>query len=100
MAMIPIQDVLHRIQWDPAWRASRFDVGYLDRVAGTILRVPFSELRIEAGGQASLRAPGADGAAFTIPLHRVRQVWRDGALIWERGLDEAIQSHHGRDPHD
>jgi uncharacterized protein (UPF0248 family) len=98
--MIPIQDVLHRIQWDPAWRASRFDIGYLDRVAGTILRVPFGELRLEAGGLASLMALDADGAVLTIPLHRVRQVWRDGALIWERRPDEAIQSRHGRDPHD
>jgi len=39
--MIPIQDVLHRIQWDAAWRGRRFEVGFLDRVAGTIMRVPF-----------------------------------------------------------
>jgi uncharacterized protein (UPF0248 family) len=98
--VVPIQDVLHRIQWDPAWRASRFDIGYLDRVAGTILRVPFGQLRLEAGGRASLTVLDAEGAVVTVPLHRVRQVWRDGALIWERRPDEARQAHHDCDPHD
>jgi len=98
--VVPIQDVLHRIQWDPAWRASRFELGYLDRVAGTIVRVPFGEVRLEEDRPAVLTLRDADGAALAIPLHRVRQVWRDGAIIWKRSPGEALESPHGGNPDD
>jgi len=82
--MIPIQDVLHRIQWDAAWRGRRFEVGFLDRVAGMIMRVPFGELHLDGGARASLTVRDPDGSVLRIPLHRVRQVWRDGEIVWER----------------
>ena len=82
--MIPIQDVLHRIQWDPACRGSRFEIGYIDRVAGTIVRVPFGELHLDGGAPASLTVRDPDGSVLRIPLHRVRQVWRDSEIVWER----------------
>jgi len=82
--MIPIQDVLHRIQWDPACRGSLFEIGYIDRVAGTIVRVPFGEVDLDRGARASLTVRDVDGAVLRIPLHRVRQVWRDGVIVWER----------------
>jgi uncharacterized protein (UPF0248 family) len=25
-----------------------------------------------------------DGTLHTVPFHRVRKVWRDGMIIWER----------------
>jgi uncharacterized protein (UPF0248 family) len=82
--MIPIQDVLHRIQWDPACRGRLFEIGYLDRVAGSIVRVPFGELHLDGGARASLRVRDVAGADHRIPLHRVRRVWRDGEIVWER----------------
>jgi uncharacterized protein (UPF0248 family) len=82
--MIPIQDLLHRIQWDPACRGGRFDVGYLDRVAGHVVRVPLADAHLDAGRPSSLTLRDATGAAVRIPLHRVRRVWQDGAVIWER----------------
>jgi uncharacterized protein (UPF0248 family) len=93
--VVPIQDVLHRIQWDPSWRASRFEIGYLDRVAGTLVRVPSGGLHLDAGRPAALTLHDSGGAVLSIPLHRVRQVWRDGAIIWERRPGEALQSTHG-----
>lgn len=97
--MIPIQDVLHRIQWDPACRGSRFEIGYIDRVAGTIMRVPFGELHLDGGARGSLTARDPDGSVLRIPLHRVRQVWRDGEIVWERRPPGALQSTHGGDAH-
>jgi uncharacterized protein (UPF0248 family) len=93
--MVPIQDVLHRIQWDPAWRASLFEIGYLDRVAGTVVRVLFEDLRVESGGPSALALRERDGAVVGIPLHRVRTVWRDGVIVWERRPGEALQSPDG-----
>lgn len=61
-----------------------FEIGYLDRVAGLIVRVPLGALRLESGPPPSLACDDPDGRAVQIPLHRVRTVWRDGAVIWER----------------
>lgn len=82
--MIPIQDLLHRIQWDPALAGARFEIGYLDRVADRIVRVPFGDVRLGRGPRLVLEAVGPDGSMHTVPLHRVREVWRDGQLIWQR----------------
>jgi len=98
--MIPIQDVLHRILWDPACRGSVFEIGYIDRVAGTIVRVPFAGLLFDAGRREALTLHDAEGAVVRIPLHRVRRVWRDGAIFWERRAGDALQFTHGVDSHD
>jgi uncharacterized protein (UPF0248 family) len=98
--MIPVQEVLHRIQWDPACRGSLFEIGYLDRVAGTIVRVPFGDLHLDPGRPAVLTLHDAEGSVIRIPLHRVRRVWRDGVIFWERRTGDALQSTHGVDPHD
>ena len=82
--MIPVQDVLHRVQWDPAWRGGLFEVGYLDRVVGAVVRVPLAGLRLDPGATPALTLRDGEGAVLRIPLHRVRVVWRDGAVIWRR----------------
>jgi uncharacterized protein (UPF0248 family) len=82
--MIPIQDLLHRIQWDPEFGKAEHVVGYLDRVSGTLVRVPFRRIRFPTGEHFALEAVQDDGAVHDVPLHRVREVWRDGVLIWHR----------------
>jgi uncharacterized protein (UPF0248 family) len=82
--MIPIQDLLHRIQWDREFGRAAFEVGYTDRVAGGTVRVAFRDVRVEHGQLVVLNAFEADGSPAAIPLHRVREVWRDGSLIWQR----------------
>jgi uncharacterized protein (UPF0248 family) len=81
--MIPIQDILHRIQWDPMFKGD-FVIGYHDRVAHCIVRVPFQRLHIEKGQHFSFEAVEDNGTVHTVPFHRVREVWRDGELIWRR----------------
>ena len=61
--MMPVQDLLHRIRWDPQFGKGEFEIGYDDRVAGRVVRVPF---------------------------WRVREVWRDGKLIWRRPPKEPV----------
>ncbi len=82
--MIPIEKLLHRIRWDESFGRGALTIGYLDRVAGGIVRVPFSEVRLVAGPRMALEFVGDDGGLRTVPLHRIREVWRDGVLIWER----------------
>lgn len=82
--MMPIQDLLHRIQWDPAFGQGAFELGYLDRPAQRIVRVPWRQVRFPAGEHFALEVIGDDGCTHMVPLHRVRTVWRDGELIWQR----------------
>ena len=83
--MTLIHELLARIRWDPAFGAGRFVIGYWDRVGRAEVKVPFERIRFEPGEHAVLEAVEADGSVHTVPLHRVRSVWRDGELIWHRG---------------
>ena len=82
--MTPIQDLLHRIRWDPGFGRASFEIAYLDKVAGGLVRVPFAALRIEPGEPFGFELAGPDGRSRFIPYHRVREVYRDGVLIWQR----------------
>jgi uncharacterized protein (UPF0248 family) len=82
--MQPIQDVLHRIQWDRAYAQADFQIGYWDRVARRIVRVPLRRIDFPAADGFAFEATEGDGSVHSVPLHRVREVWRDGALIWQR----------------
>ncbi len=94
--MTPIQELLHRIQWDPQFGAAEFIIGYYDRVAGRIVRVPFRRLHVEKGEHFSFEAVEDDGTVHTVPFHRVREVWRNGALIWQRAGSHGVEATHER----
>jgi uncharacterized protein (UPF0248 family) len=82
--MIPIQDILHRIVWDPAFGDGRFVVGYRDRRHADIVRIPFERIVLADGRGFAFDVVGADGVVRMIPYHRVREVRRDGKIIWRR----------------
>ncbi len=82
--MIPIQDLLHRIQWDPEFGKADFRIGYLDRIEHKIKVVPLSKLQFVLGDKYSFELVDTAGALHTIPLHRIREVYRNGLLIWNR----------------
>jgi uncharacterized protein (UPF0248 family) len=82
--MIPIQDLLHRMQWDPEFGKAEFEIGYFDRVTNGIVRVPFRHVHFEKGEHFAFEAIEEDGSVHTVPLHRVREMRRNGALIWQR----------------
>jgi uncharacterized protein (UPF0248 family) len=82
--MTPIQDILHRIAWDPGFGTGSFVIGYRDRLRERIVRIPFERVVLGAGRGFSFDVVGRDGVARMIPYHRVREVWRDGVVIWRR----------------
>ncbi len=95
--MTPIQDLLHRIQWDADFGNASFVIGYHDRVAGRMVRVPFQRVRLERGSHFSFDVLDGDDEARMVPFHRVREVWRDGVLIWERQDAQRLRpSRHAR----
>ena len=83
-AMIPIHELLARIRWDPEFGKGRFELAYLDRPTGALVRVPLERISMTPGAHFSFDAVEADGSVHNVPYHRVREVWRDGTLIWSR----------------
>jgi uncharacterized protein (UPF0248 family) len=48
--MIPIQDLLHRIRWDPEFGSGEFVIGYYDRVEHKLISVPFLQISFPKDG--------------------------------------------------
>lgn len=82
--MIPLQDLLHRIRWDPEFGRGEFILGYYDRVERRILLVPLQEIEFPSGCPGVLERVDPEGRTHTLPLHRVREVYKNGELIWRR----------------
>jgi uncharacterized protein (UPF0248 family) len=82
--MIPIHQLLARIHWDKDFGRGRFVIGYWDRLQGKILHVDLRQLLSDADNPAFFDLVDEEGTTHSIPLHRVREVWRDGNLIWQR----------------
>lgn len=79
-----VQDILNRIRWDPEYARAKFVVGYYDRIADTIIHVPFKELYFDEMDHFDFQLVDEDGVAHTIPLHRIREIYKDDDLIWQR----------------
>ncbi len=82
--MIPIQDLINRIRWDKEFAEGNFEIGYYDRAEDKIITVAFQNLVFMAGDHFSFRLIKPDGEGCSIPYHRVRRVYKDGVIIWER----------------
>ncbi len=82
--MTPIQDLLNRIRWDEKFGRGEFVIGYYDRVADRIVKVPFEHVHFPQDEHFAFEAIESDGSQHSIPYHRVRDVWCDGELIWHR----------------
>ena len=82
--MVPIQELLSRIRWDEAYGNADFVIGYYDRMQDRIVSAPLKELYFEKEDHFDFQLVDDMGETHTIPLHRIRQVFRNGELVWER----------------
>ncbi len=82
--MQPIDQVLNRIRWDREFGDARFEIGYYDRMIAGIIRRPLVDLLFEPGNKESFLLMDKEGMYQRIPLHRVREVYRNDELIWQR----------------
>jgi uncharacterized protein (UPF0248 family) len=85
--MQPIHELLNRIHWDPEFGRGRFEIGYYDRLETKIIRVPFNEVTQMPGNKFTFHVYDDDNIPHCIPMHRVREVYKDGVLIWKRDPD-------------
>ena len=49
IAMVPLHDLLSRINWDPEFGRGEFRIGYHDNILGELAYVPLPEVRQEEG---------------------------------------------------
>lgn len=82
--MMPLRELLNRIRWDRGFARGRIELGYFDRVAGGIIRVPFRQVRFPPDRREVFELVDAGGVRRRIPLHRVREVRVEGNVIWRR----------------
>ncbi len=82
--MMPIHELLSRIRWDREFGSGNFEIGYYDRLENKIIRVPFSVLIFPGDRRDSVLIIEADGESRSLPLHRIKEVYRNRKLIWQR----------------
>jgi uncharacterized protein (UPF0248 family) len=84
MRKVPIHELLNRIRWDPNFARGNFELGYFDRVEGKVIVVPFRELDFPKDDPQAFRLVDVESRIHRVPLHRVREVYKDGRRIWHR----------------
>lgn len=82
--MIPLHELLNRIHWDPGFGRGEFRIGYLDHMRGGLVYVPLMEVSQAEGNHFCFDVTDEEGVVHSVPYHRVKEVWKDGALIWHR----------------
>jgi uncharacterized protein (UPF0248 family) len=82
--MQPLQDLLHRIMWDPEFGRGHFALGYEDRMVPEEKVVLFATIRFDPTRPGTFSVHQEDGSVAHIPLHRVRTVYKNGDVIWRR----------------
>lgn len=83
MRVLPIQDLINRIHWDRDFARAEFDIVYLDREEG-LVRLPLRMISFQDEDHFFFHFTDDEGRTHSVPLHRVRKVFRNGELIWER----------------
>ena len=82
--MTPIHELLSRIRWDKEFGQGEFELGYSDRFEHTVQRVAFQFVTFPADERHSFEITDETGQVRRIPFHRVREVLKNGRIIWQR----------------
>lgn len=82
--MKPIHELLSRIRWDERFGKGEFELAYAERGKSEFARTQFDTIAFGQVNSFSFNALGPDKLYHDIPFHRVREVYKDGALIWKR----------------
>lgn len=82
--MIPIHELLSRIRWDREFSKGEFVIGYYDRIDNRIIEIPLQSIYFEENDHNNFQLCDNQGQSHTIPLHRIKDVYKNGELIWHR----------------
>lgn len=77
--MISIKDFLDKIKWDKRLKKEEYSIFYKDLKENK--EIKFNEIKRIDGSFFVLEKEGEE---VFIPLHRIKEVRRNGNLVWER----------------
>ena len=80
--MIPIQDLLHKIKWDPKENPEDYLLLYYDRVEDTLKEIKYNDIKDISERFLLVKINNKE---VDIPLHRIKKVVKKGKIVWERG---------------
>ena len=75
---------MNRIRWDQGWAGDDFEIGYYDRVERRVMIVPFKKISFPKDDHFSFEVIDKEGELHSVPYHRVKEIYRNGRLIWHR----------------
>lgn len=82
--MIPLHELLSRIRWDPEFGRGLFRLGYLDHARHGLVYLDLNEAQAVSDSPSCFEVTDDEGNTHSIPYHRVKEVWKNGELIWRR----------------
>ena len=82
--MQPIHELIDRIHWDKEFANAKFVIGYYDRVEDRVIRVDLKDITFEPDDHFNMTVTDEELEFHRVPLHRIREVYRNGKLIWWR----------------
>jgi uncharacterized protein (UPF0248 family) len=82
--MQTIQELINRIHWDSEFSKGRFEIGYFDRLQQRNVRLPFDRIYFNPDNHFFFQFVDQDGIDHNVPLHRIRNVYKNGVRIWHR----------------
>jgi uncharacterized protein (UPF0248 family) len=82
--MMPIHELLNRIRWDQEFAKAEFRIGYYDRLEDAIILISLQQVVQEPGDHFAMKVMDEGGIVHVVPFHRIKEVYRNGELIWKR----------------
>jgi uncharacterized protein (UPF0248 family) len=86
LLMTPIHELLKRIVWDQEFGRGQFEIGFSDRHQDTLQRIALQGISFPSDEPNAFELVDESGQPRRIPLHRIREVYRDKQLIWQRPM--------------
>ena len=82
--MKTVQEILNRIRWDENFAKHRFKIAFFDRLEQNLITIDFSELQFSPDDHFCFHFVDTFGEIHSVPYHRVRAIYSDDMLIWQR----------------
>ncbi|HLC19882.1 MAG TPA: DUF504 domain-containing protein [Candidatus Nanoarchaeia archaeon] len=83
--MMPIHELISKIKWDPNEKPADYFLSYYDRILKSLIEFRFDDI---ASIEDSFIQLYKEDKLLSIPFHRIKQIKKDGKIVWERKVDE------------
>lgn len=83
LIMVLIHELLNRIRWDQGFGRGDFVIGYYGRLEDRIIRAPLHRVLPDPADHFACQVIDAECKSHMVPFHRIREVCKDGNLIWQ-----------------